>query len=320
MIKNNFNDTYPYCPTRTFDFTPFLQNLSGVTIYNGLSIDNDCNKHDTSFKVKLNFETPNFTYIYADANKENSKYDLVLHLCPYTCNYFNEKNNTTKFKQMFFPINPYSGIIRTERPINVMYTGHDIDIPIMHYVKNTIYKYTGESAYAAIKERYASKSLQGYYDKLDVLNETKICIVHNILKGVDYIPNYSNYISDPLCNKLLPWHAQKASMLPQLKSRVFEGALMGCILLVYKDEYKIIEDYFEENVDFLYYESEEDLNSKVQMILNNYDSYKHITNNARRKVNEKYLIKNLVDYILECKQELTTSNDTKSSPNHVLES
>jgi len=56
------------------------------------------------------------------------------------------------------------------------------------------------------------------------------------------------------------------------------------------------------------------------MILNDYDSYKHIANNARTKVNQKYLVKNLVDHILEYKKDLTSSNDTKASPNPVLES
>jgi len=315
MIRTNFSSTYPYDPIRTFDFTPFLKDLSGVTIYNGLSVDDDSKTEDRSFKVKLNFETPNYTYKFSLSNQEYSKYDLVLHLCPYTCDYFNAKYDTTKFKRMFFPISPYSGTIRTERPINIHYTGHDIDIPIMNYVRRIIDTYSGESTYTDIKQRYASRSLQGYYDKLAVLNETKIVIVHNILKGVQFIPNYSNYKDDPLCNQYLPWHEKEASTLPQLKSRVFEGALMGCILLVYKDDYKIIEDYFEENVDFIYFESEQDLESKVQNILNNYDSYKHIADSARKKVNEKYLVKNLVDYILTCKRELTMMNDTTPSPN-----
>jgi spore maturation protein CgeB len=74
---------------------------------------------------------------------------------------------------------------------------------------------------------------------------------------------------------------------------MFEGALMGCILLAYKDPYKTIERYFTEGEEFIYFENEDDLNSKIDDILANYDKYKHIGENAQKRVRENYLTKHL---------------------------
>ena len=101
MIKTNFNGNYEFDPIRTFDFSPFLKELEGVSIYYGLGIDNENNNNDKNFKVKINLETPNFIYNY-DTLREFNKYDLILHLCPYTCDYLNKKYNTNKYKQIFF--------------------------------------------------------------------------------------------------------------------------------------------------------------------------------------------------------------------------
>ena len=53
---------------------------------------------------------------------------------------------------------------------------------------------------------------------------------------------------------------------------------------------------------FIYFYSEEDLDNKVKLILDNYDDYKIIAENAKNKVMNNYLISNLVDFILENKK------------------
>ena len=300
MIKTNFNGNYEFDPQRTFDFSPFLDKLKGTSIYFGISVDNETTENDTNFKVKINLETPNMLYSY-DITKEFNKYDLILHLCPYTCDYLNTKFNTDKYKPIFFPINQY--INNSERTINTFYTGSYSVLYPIQIIYSIMNKYIGNNMIDSLNNEMASKSIKGYYDKLNILSRTKICLVHNVLLPVTHFPNYSNYINDSLCKEKLPWHDDTSCLVPQLKSRIFEGALMGCILLVYKDEYNIIERYFEENKDFIYFESEEDLDTKVKLILDNYDEYKHIAENAKNKVMNNYLLSNLVDFIVEIRNK-----------------
>ncbi len=72
---------------------------------------------------------------------------------------------------------------------------------------------------------------------------------------------------------------------------------MGCILLVFKDEYKLTEHYFTENEDFLYFETENQLNSTIDKILADYDSYKYLAENAKRKYDSNYTMQHFVDNI-----------------------
>jgi hypothetical protein len=298
MIKTNFNGNYGFDPVRSINFSPFLDKLEGISIYYGLGVDEENTNNDKNFKVKINVETPNFIYTY-DTLKEFNTYDLILHLCPYTCDYLNTKYNTDKFKSIFFPINPYTNT--SERTINTFYTGGKHDLYPIHLIYRIMNKYIGNDMINKLNTEMSSTSIKGYYDKLNILSRTKICLVHNVLINVTNFPNYHSYINDDLCKQKLPWHTTTA-LVPQLKSRIFEGALMGCVLLVYKDEYKTIERYFEENKEFIYFESEEDLDNKVKMILDNYEEYKIIAENAKNKVMNNYLISNLVDFIIKNKK------------------
>ena len=89
---------------------------------------------------------------------------------------------------------------------------------------------------------------------------------------------------------------------------------MGCILLAYKDEYKTIERYFTEGEEFIYFENEHDLNSKIDTILANYDTYKHIGENAQKRVRENYLTKHLAAIMVKDLSERTSHPPIPAEP------
>jgi hypothetical protein len=143
----------------------------------------------------------------------------------------------------------------------------------------------------------------GYFKKLELLNNTKICIVHSTLSPPVHIPNFNKHTADPMCTKHLPWHSAPTDLVPQLKTRMFEGAMMRCVLLVYKDAHRIHETYFKENEDFIYWETAEELSSKVDMILANYETYVPMAISAHTRMKNCYQVKNFVDHIVQLKQE-----------------
>lgn len=284
MIKSNFTGNYPFDPVRTFDFSKHVP--EGVSIYYGIGhLDTT---GDTNKKVKLHLETPNFLYSY-NSEYDAKNFDVVYHLCPYTCAYLNELHSTQKFKPIFFPTEDIR--MENKRIFDVFYTGSRIPhLPAFAMIERSILRRIG-TQFDEMKAYMSSPTIDGYYKKMELWSKTKICIAHNLLVPKHYFPNvYSN----ELTRKHLPWDSHNGPV-PQLKSRIFEGALMGCILLVFKDEYKSIERYFTENVDFIYFENEQDLNNKIDVILKNYDAYKHIALNAQRKVQNNYLTKHFID-------------------------
>lgn len=72
---------------------------------------------------------------------------------------------------------------------------------------------------------------------------------------------------------------------------------MKCIMLVYKDDYNLIESYYSEGVDFIYFSSVEEALNIINNVLNDYDQYKHIAENAYKKTLEKYTTKEFIKYI-----------------------
>jgi hypothetical protein len=280
----------------------YLSDISNITIYTGITHSDTSN--DTNKKVRLNLETPNFLYS-VDYSKEAANFDLVLHLCPYTCNYLNQRYNTNKFQPIFFPIDDYTAH-NNERTIPVFYTGHSKNnMSVFDVINKELVHRLGSEGLKELQKRISENNYNGYIEKLKVLNETKICIAHNILSTAHSMPNYNTYAKDPLCIKHLPWHTDGGATLPQLKSRFFEGALMGCVLLVYKDKYKIIERYFTEGEDFIYFTSPQDLRLKVDEILANYAHYIPMAKSAQAKVKERYTTKLFLKHIKDTLQSLS---------------
>jgi len=302
MLRSNCNENYGFDPVRFLGIEKYLSDISNITIYTGITASDTSN--DTNKKVRLNLETPNFLYAH-NFSKEAANFDLVLHLCPYTCNYLNERYNTKRFQPIFFPIDDYESH-DNERTVPIFYTGNPINaLPVYHTIHNEIVNRLGVERLRELKQQIAENNYNGYIQKLKLLNNTKICVAHSVLSPIQYIPNYNAYANDPLCIKHLPWHTNGGAALPQLKSRIFEGALMGCVLLVFKDEYNVIERYFKEGEDFIYFTSPEDLTSKVDAILANYAHYIPMAKSAQAKVKERYTTKSFLKHIKDTLQSLS---------------
>ena len=289
-------NNYVFDPQRFYDIRSESDRLSGITIHVGMSYK----RVPDTFNVRLNVETPNAFYLSQEyLEKEVKDCDLIYHLCPYTTQYLNAKYNTNKVKTIFFPIHLYE-CEEKERSIPVIYTGHRAtDIEIYMVIEREIQRRI--SNFNDIRNEIGK--YDGYYRKLNFLAASKIAIVHNILPKTNKIVSY-NANFDPQYKDMFPWHNSDI-YVPQVKSRIFEGAMMGCVLLVYKDETRLHEKYFTENEDFIYFEDADDLTKKVDMILANYDDYIPMAKRAQKKMKEKYTLKGFVDVILKDKQELT---------------
>jgi hypothetical protein len=99
-----------------------------------------------------------------------------------------------------------------------------------------------------------------YPEKLNLIGQSKISVVHN------------------LC----------ANNTPQLKSRPFESAMCKSLILCKKDEFNFIETWFEPNVDFLYYETNLDLENTINKVISNYNDYQFMIDNAYHKAINNY--------------------------------
>jgi hypothetical protein len=298
-MPGNFDANYGFEPQRGYNFTRYASDLSGISIYYGLGAHST--NGDSNIKVKFTVEYPNMFFlkmpsIDVDLELENFKYDKIFTICPYTASYANERFGTTKFISTWFPLpdEPLASI-SDERPYDVFYSGHNIvGFEIINMIFDVVSKYMGQT-FHDLNAKIAAQSYNSFIAKMEIYSKTKICVVHNLLSTK--VPNLENAVGDELCKKHMPWVYDGSSAFPQMKSRIFEGAKMGCILLAYKDSFGTIEHYFKEGDEFLYFADAADLEAKIRMISQNYDKYKHIGLAAQKRYNENYTLSHFVKNI-----------------------
>ena len=127
MIISTLSKNYPYDPQVAFDFSPYMDKLNDIDIYYGFGPIQYIN--DSSFKVKFMVEHPNLLYI-TDENlglniyKDNEYFDLIIDLCPYTCNLLNNMFNTNKYITTFWPLKSID-YNESNRPYPIFYSGNN---------------------------------------------------------------------------------------------------------------------------------------------------------------------------------------------------
>jgi spore maturation protein CgeB len=132
---------------------------------------------------------------------------------------------------------------------------------------------------------------------LQLYSKSKIALIHNLLfpSSAD-IPRYRQF---PNSDKNKAFDLLNYGLMPQIKSRVIEAAFNKSLILCFKDHWKIIEKLFEPDVDFIYFNDNNDLKEKTQYILNNYDDFKFMTENAFNKAINNYTTQHFFEKFLK---------------------
>jgi len=286
------NDDYWYNALRFLNFSQF--NIPNISIYYGINVrENIPVKDDTNKKVLFDNEQPNFfMHNLATNDKVNEYFDLILTICPYTCKYLNTYYNTNKYKFITFPIELNNLVIPnySDKIYPIFYTGNPFSTKCLDYIHNIVNKHLSQNDCNTLTHHM---KYNGYYAKMETFAKVKITLAHNIL---DYNPTGFTIIND-LMNECFPVNTWTPGTIPQVKSRMFEASIMKCIILVFKDNTTLIETFYEPGVDFLYYRTEDECNELIEKILQNYDDYKYIAENAFNKTINNYTTKHLADFI-----------------------
>jgi hypothetical protein len=286
IIQRLVDNNYPYDPIRNiYSLEKYLKNGNYYNVIYGFNCY-DGQIYNTHKNVLIDFEEPNFFFMSNEAINHRIAHVKQLHkkitLCPYAARLLNTTTTLNNVTSCFFMVdNDYLvdtlGLPNYDKPNDVIYIGNNVS-----------------GITAGFKQfNPPNLSIPTYLDKIQTLYNTKISICHNVLFLKNHFHIYSNAI------QYFPELANDKLEIPQLKSRIFESGFSKCIPLVYFDQSKIVEQFFEPDVDFIYFYSIADLQMLVDKILNNYDSYKFIAENIYKKCNDKYKISDFVNtYIL----------------------
>jgi hypothetical protein len=214
--------------------------------------------------------------------------DKVFTLCPFTA------ESIPNREAVFFPFNPDYTPNSDIKEVDFVYAG-----TVNHHLEfDKLLKVISENNRTMAYVSWSNGNVRDAYtyeDKLSWYGKAKISIIHNTTNAYNNEDRYSAF-HNAENNKAFD-HLDKG-ILPQIKSRVFESAFAKCIMLVKKDPWNVIENFFEPEKDFIYFENEEDFNSITEKLLNDYESYKYIAENAYNKAVNNYTVKHFVERYL----------------------
>lgn len=253
----NFSKTFLEDPIRKLNFE--LENCNEHVC---LHLDSPREKLPEKSREKtilLDLELPN-RCMYPDTRpmffRNESYYDKILTIDPILCEIRNNLLGKNLYQSVFFPFN-MNYYTEENKDIDVFYSGTMIPQLSMEF---------------DVMKKFQHQIITGhrynYSDKLKYNARSKISIVHNTY----FLTNREMSLENITETK-----NQKAT---QHKARVVEAAFSKSIMLCKKDPFNIIENIFDPNKHFLYYETEKELVELIHEILNSYDNYYSIAEKA----------------------------------------
>jgi hypothetical protein len=288
---------YSDCIVKYFDLNDFEKILDDDTVifWGWSSLDGISEKEEyKNYKNKYFINTAQPCEIIngvEDIEKQNY-FDKVFTICPYTPKVLN--NNEKKYSPICFPYNEkyfkkYNDIKLEDKNYDVIYYGqihHELYINLIDTIIKFNYRLCAPSvgSYTNFNQQNKITNLGiSSLEKWDLLSKCKISVGFNLIFINDnHINNLKKLSNIELFNNIDLVYSKK--IMPQMKTRTVEAALTKTLMLIYKDEWNVIENWFEPNVDFLYWETFEELEKMIEEILHNYKDYWHIVENAHKKV------------------------------------
>lgn len=235
--------------------------------------------------VVLTLEEPNFCVDGFNHCNIETHADKILTLCPF----FAEVSE--KRTLVYFPVNSRYIPKPQNKEHDVIYFG-SVPQPFdwEHIIHKTMQKFNYIYAYRlAGNVRNVS-----YPDKMMWLSKCKVALIHGVCAAKN-VKRYIDYNKKWFPNQEIGAfkHLNK-NYTPQVKSRMFETALARTLMLVRRDDFNVIENWFVPDEDFIYFEDANDLESRLPDIIKNYDNYQNIIENAYNKTIDNYLVENFV--------------------------
>lgn len=251
-------------------------------------------KYDDKPKIVLSLEEPNFcqlgqSHIPTDPPSGHhtetfNKVDTVLSICPYTA----ETIDNRKF--VYFPFNQELIPKKEEKIYDCIYSGSILSSSVSMMVDCMLpHKYI---LITFNNDARANHKNVSYLEKLNLYAKTKVTICHNLLWP--HISQHWRYKGFFNADKNKAFDFLDSGVMPQIKSRVFEAAFCRSVILCAKDNWNVIEKFFEPNKDFVYYENQQDLKEKLDYIINNYEKYTDMIESAYEKAVNNYTTEHFV--------------------------
>jgi hypothetical protein len=272
-IITNFSHNYPEDPVFYYGFEKFDHLFPNVNLYFGAEIPESIKTPTTNKKVLFATEEQiddnNLNHSVAGLSLLEDHADVILSISPlcYKRDDLEKYNNGLKRPKRHYVFQPFNDEFEPKdksKLWDVIYTGGDSVRHALDIV-NVIKKFFMHR-YVSFRGPFATNINVSYKEKLQLIANSRINIIHNI-------------VSDNI---------------PQLKTRPFESAFCKTLMVCRYDKFKTIEKWFTPDEDFIYYNNESDLEQIISDVLENYDNYQFMIENAYNKAKKEYTTEQFV--------------------------
>ena len=299
---------YSDCGYRYLDFEKYDDGSEDTAFFYGYASGRNLEllqKYAHYKRIFYQGEQPCGFYSLDDNERINSLrignvFDEVYSTCPYSAKWMNEINGYDIYRPAIFPHNKEWGCQPDEEPeknMDVIYWGNlpnnSIDVK---YIIETIPKFK-HSFYSLghglnlEQAQYVTAFGAPRTEMWKMLKHSKIMVTSNQL-----------YLRQDEVNitKTLPrWQENEAfshidnNIMPQIKTRPIEAIFNKTLVLLKEDPWHIFDYWFEPGKDFLYYKNNNELEHMIREIVNNWEDYKYIADNAYEKAIKLYTAEKL---------------------------
>ncbi len=248
----------------------------------------------------------------------------ILTVCPYTTEWLNKVQGKKRRQFVFFPFNENLIPPPVIKLYDVIYFGGIHSREILHILKSIAkfnYRFVAPSenkTYKIVQNLYLIRKIKKIFSfcrsketlitnkdvphlkKLELISQSKVTIVHNLLSfNVRYVwhiqntPDFKNnqafslIPSKNFLKSILYFFLRKEFLVPQQKTRMFEAAFCRSLILCRKDSFNVIEKFFTPDKEFVYYEKDK-LEEKLKEVLEHYEDYSKIIENAYQRASREY--------------------------------
>ena len=234
----------------------------------------------------------------------NDKFDEVWTICPYSVKWLNNIQQTEKYKCIWYPMNIKYIPTSQSKLYDVCYHGgiHGQKyIEMLNIISKFNYRYMSMTQGINVMTR---QNLQFATD-LNLTNQEKLSRVAQCKISICYNSFFARDTNDVNNIKKQPrWFDNRAfcdidagRLIPQLKSRFIEASLCKTVNLVERDLWNVVEQWYEPDKHFIYFEGNDDLQSKIEMVLNNWDNMQNMIEDAFNLSKNKYGCDSLIERI-----------------------
>jgi len=305
IVRNPSGD-YPDCFVSRMNLEQFSDNSTDSVLFYGYasSIDTALRRKYRNYKNRFYLNTEAPTNLCAGPHstfgnnvQQQEYFTKVFSICPYTCDWSNNVLKTqAKYTPIYYPSNEtifaeYANkSYDKDKVVDVIYCGQCFAIFHLQLIEMiSKYKYVWTTPQFPLP-LLATHSNVSSDIQWALMNRSKVTVIANILAvRPEHTVSLENFpeIRKNKCFShidIISYKHDKTRLAPQLKTRCFEAAMCKSLMMVWKDAWNVIEYWFKENEDFVYWTDGEDFHEKIQYILNHYDECEGMIESAHRKV------------------------------------